>query len=85
MARDGLPHVLERPAVEAARRYLARLRANPRAGLVIDTEAAQCPDGQRPSKQVRAVGDAARTLDAGAVWTTGSGTSSSTAPQPETH
>ena len=62
---DGAFHL----ASDAGRPHLARLRANPRAGLVIDTEAAQRPDGQRPNKQVRAVGDATLTPDTGTAWT----------------
>lgn len=62
---DGVFHL----ASDAGRPHLARLRANPRAGLVIDVEAAQRPDGQRPNKQVRAVGNATLTPDTGAAWT----------------
>ena len=62
---DGAFHL----ASDAGRPHLARLRANPRAGLVIDVEAAQRPDGQRPNKQVRAVGNATVTPDTGAAWT----------------
>jgi nitroimidazol reductase NimA-like FMN-containing flavoprotein (pyridoxamine 5'-phosphate oxidase superfamily) len=62
---DGAFHL----ASDAGRPHLARLRANPRAGLVIDVEAAQRPDGQRPNRQVRAVGDATLAPDTGAVWT----------------
>ena len=62
---DGAFHL----ASDAGRPHLARLRANPRAGLVIDVETAQRPDGQRPNKQVRAVGDATLTPDTGAAWT----------------
>jgi hypothetical protein len=36
---------------------------------VIDTEAGQHPDGQRPNRQIRAVGDAALSPDTGAIWT----------------
>jgi hypothetical protein len=56
-------------ASDAGRRHLARLGANPRAGLVIDVEAGQCPDGQRPNKQIRAVGNAILNPDTGAAWT----------------
>jgi nitroimidazol reductase NimA-like FMN-containing flavoprotein (pyridoxamine 5'-phosphate oxidase superfamily) len=44
---DGAFHL----ASDAGRPHLARLRANPRAGLVIDAEAAQRPDAQRPNRQ----------------------------------
>jgi nitroimidazol reductase NimA-like FMN-containing flavoprotein (pyridoxamine 5'-phosphate oxidase superfamily) len=76
---SGYPHVTPlwflwadgafRLASDAGRPRLARLRANPRAGLVIDVEAAQRPGGQRPSKQVRAVGDATLAPGTGAAWT----------------
>ena len=56
-------------ASDSGRPHLARLRANPRAGLVIDVEAGQRSDGQRPNRQLRAVGDAIVTPDAGAAWT----------------
>jgi hypothetical protein len=62
---DGAFHL----ASDAGRPHLSRLRANPRAGLVIDVEAAQRPDGQRPNSQVRAIGDAMLAPDTGAVWT----------------
>ncbi|MBF4998046.1 hypothetical protein IRT45_12885 [Nocardia sp. BSTN01] len=42
---------------------------NPRVGLVIDTEAALRPDGERPNKQVRVIGDATVTPEHGGVWT----------------
>jgi hypothetical protein len=56
-------------ASDAGRPHLARLQANPRAGLVIDVEAGQHPDGQRPNKQIRAVGNATLSPDTGAAWT----------------
>jgi nitroimidazol reductase NimA-like FMN-containing flavoprotein (pyridoxamine 5'-phosphate oxidase superfamily) len=62
---DGAFHL----ASDAGRPHLARLRANPRAGLVIDIEAGQRTDGQRPNKQIRAVGNATLTPDTGAAWT----------------
>lgn len=54
---------------DASRPHLARMQANQRAGLVIDLEAEQRPDGQRPNKQFRAVGDAILSPDTGAAWT----------------
>jgi hypothetical protein len=45
------------------------MRVNPRVGLVIDVEAEQRPDGQRPNKQLRATGDATLSPDTEAVWT----------------
>ena len=76
---DGYPHVTPlwflwadgafHLASDSGRPHLARLQANPRAGLVIDAEAPQRPDGQRPNKQVRAVGNATLTPDTAAIWT----------------
>jgi nitroimidazol reductase NimA-like FMN-containing flavoprotein (pyridoxamine 5'-phosphate oxidase superfamily) len=54
---------------DAGRTHLARLRANPRAGLVIDVEGEQRADGERPNSQVRAVGDARLSSDADGAWT----------------
>jgi hypothetical protein len=76
---DGYPHVTPlwflwadgafHLASDAGRPHLARLRANPRAGLVIDVEDRQHADGERPNQQVRAVGDAVLSTDAGGAWT----------------
>lgn len=76
---DGYPHVTPlwflwadgafHMTSDAGKLHVARLRANPRAGLVIDTEAGQRPDGERPNRQIRAVGDAILSPDTGAVWT----------------
>lgn len=54
---------------DSGRPHLARMQANQRVGLVIDLEADQRPDGQRPNKQFRAVGDAILGPDTGAAWT----------------
>lgn len=62
---DGAFHL----ASDAGRPHLTRIRANPRVGLVIDVEAGQRPDGQRPNKQIRAVGNATLAPDTGAIWT----------------
>lgn len=62
---DGAFHL----ASDAGRPHLARLQANPRAGLVIDVEAGQRPDGQRPNKQIRAMGNAILSPDTTAAWT----------------
>jgi Pyridoxamine 5'-phosphate oxidase len=62
---DGAFHLTS----DAGRPYLARLRANPRAGLVIDAEGEQRADGERPNRQVRAVGDAVLRPDVGGAWT----------------
>lgn len=59
--RDGFPHVTPLWFVwaddafymtsSADRQHLRRLRRNPRAGLCIDVEAPERPDGQRPNRQ----------------------------------
>jgi hypothetical protein len=54
---------------DSGRPHLARLRDNPRTGLVIDVEVEERPDGQRPNKQIRAVGDAMLSPGTGAAWT----------------
>jgi len=76
---DGYPHVTPlwflwadgafHLTSDAGRPHLVRLRANPRAGLVIDVEGEQRADGERPNRQVRAVGDAILSPDAGGAWT----------------
>ncbi|WP_036503414.1 MULTISPECIES: pyridoxamine 5'-phosphate oxidase family protein [Nocardia] len=53
----------------AGRPHLDRIVRNPRVGLVIDVEAALRPDGERPNKQVRVIGDATVSPDRGSVWT----------------
>jgi nitroimidazol reductase NimA-like FMN-containing flavoprotein (pyridoxamine 5'-phosphate oxidase superfamily) len=53
----------------ADRPHLRRLAGNPRAGLLIDTEDAERGDGQRPNRQVRAIGEAEVFPDGGARWT----------------
>ena len=45
-------------ASDAGRPHLHRIRANPRVGLVVDVEDAERSDGERPNRQVRAIGDA---------------------------
>jgi nitroimidazol reductase NimA-like FMN-containing flavoprotein (pyridoxamine 5'-phosphate oxidase superfamily) len=62
---DGAFHLTS----DAGRPHLARLRANPRVGLVIDVEEEQRADGERPNSQVRAVGDARLSRDVGGTWT----------------
>ena len=47
----------------------ARLADNPRAGLLIDTEDTERDDGQRPNRQVRAIGEAEVFPDGGGRWT----------------
>jgi PPOX class probable F420-dependent enzyme len=75
----GYPHVtpiwfiwdgsLIRMTSFAHRPHLARIRADPRAGFVVDQEGALREDGERPNRQVRVVGRATIELDAGNRWT----------------
>ena len=51
------------------RPHLDRIRSNPRVGLVIDIEDALRPDGQRPNKQIRVIGDATVSVDPDGEWT----------------
>lgn len=51
------------------RPHLARLAANPRAGICVDIEEAERDDGQHPNRQVRAVGVAHVSPDGDGVWT----------------
>ena len=51
------------------RPHLRRLERNPRAGLCIDVEQAEREDGERPNRQVRAVGEAELFPDPGGTWT----------------
>ncbi|MGZ4188176.1 MAG: hypothetical protein ACXVVQ_11275 [Solirubrobacteraceae bacterium] len=53
----------------ADRPHLRRLAGNPQAGLLIDTEDAERDDGQRPNRQVRAIGKAEVFPDSGGQWT----------------
>lgn len=76
---DGYPHVTPlwfiwdgsrfRMTSLASRPHLARLRANPRAGLVVDVEAPDRGDGERPNRQIRAVGEATVDPDHDRIWT----------------
>jgi nitroimidazol reductase NimA-like FMN-containing flavoprotein (pyridoxamine 5'-phosphate oxidase superfamily) len=78
--RDGFPHVTPLWFVWtdgafymtsiADRPHLRRLAANPRAGLLIDVEDSERDDGERPNRQVRAVGEAELFPDEGGRWTT---------------
>jgi nitroimidazol reductase NimA-like FMN-containing flavoprotein (pyridoxamine 5'-phosphate oxidase superfamily) len=77
--RDGFPHITPVWFVWddgafyitsiAERPHLKRLAANPRAGIGIDTEDPERDDGQRPNRQVRAVGRAELSLDDQGAWT----------------
>lgn len=51
------------------RPHLRRLERNPRAGLCIDVEQGEREDGERPNRQVRAVGEAELFPDADGTWT----------------
>ncbi|MFF0500074.1 pyridoxamine 5'-phosphate oxidase family protein [Nocardia aobensis] len=62
---DGVFHLTS----YVGRPHLDRIVRNPRVGLVIDVEAALRPDGERPNKQVRVIGDATVSPDRGGVWT----------------
>jgi PPOX class probable F420-dependent enzyme len=78
--RDGFPHVTPLwflwsdgafyMTSVADRPHLRRLAANPRAGVLVDTEDAERDDGQRPNRQVRAIGEAQVFSDSGGQWTT---------------
>jgi nitroimidazol reductase NimA-like FMN-containing flavoprotein (pyridoxamine 5'-phosphate oxidase superfamily) len=51
------------------RPHLRRLSRNPRAGLCIDVEEPERDDGQRPNRQVRAVGNVELLPDRESKWT----------------
>lgn len=53
----------------ADRPHLRRLAHNRRAGLGIDVEEPERADGQRPNRQVRAIGEAELFPDHDATWT----------------
>jgi nitroimidazol reductase NimA-like FMN-containing flavoprotein (pyridoxamine 5'-phosphate oxidase superfamily) len=52
------------------RPHLRRLATNPRAGIGIDVEDPERDSGQRPNRQVRAIGTAQLFPDDNAAWTT---------------
>jgi nitroimidazol reductase NimA-like FMN-containing flavoprotein (pyridoxamine 5'-phosphate oxidase superfamily) len=58
-----LTSIVDRP-------HLRRLAADPRAGIGIDVEDRERVDGQRPNRQVRAIGNAKLFPDDDAAWTT---------------
>jgi PPOX class probable F420-dependent enzyme len=78
--RDGFPHVTPLwflwsdgafyMTSIADRPHLRRLAANTRAGVLVDAEDAERDDGQRPNRQVRAIGEAEVFRDSDAEWTT---------------
>lgn len=51
------------------RPHLRRLEQNPRAGVLVDVEHPERRDGERPNRQVRAIGDAELFPDAEGEWT----------------
>lgn len=51
------------------RPHLRRLRANPAASVCVDVEDPEGADGQRPNRQVRAVGTATVETDIDGEWT----------------
>lgn len=77
--KDGYPHVTAlwflyehdtfSLTSDASRPHLTRIRANPKVGLLIDTEQPERQDGERPNRQVRIVGQATLAEDRGGVWT----------------
>jgi nitroimidazol reductase NimA-like FMN-containing flavoprotein (pyridoxamine 5'-phosphate oxidase superfamily) len=77
--RDGFPHITplwflwEGGAFYmtsiADRPHLKRLSLDPRAGVGIDVEDPERVDGQRPNRQVRAVGNAEVFPDVHGSWT----------------
>jgi PPOX class probable F420-dependent enzyme len=52
------------------RRHVARLRADPKASIVVDDEGSERPDGERPNRQVRATGRATVDDDVDGAGTT---------------
>jgi nitroimidazol reductase NimA-like FMN-containing flavoprotein (pyridoxamine 5'-phosphate oxidase superfamily) len=77
--RDGFPHVTPlwflwadgafHMTSIADRPHLRRLGVDPRAGVLVDTEDAERDDGQRPNRQVRAIGEAELFPDRDGQWT----------------
>lgn len=77
---DGYPHVTPLwfiyenetfyLASDSDMPHVARIRANPRVGLVVDVGSPQRVDGERPNRQVRIVGHAVVTSDDDGSWTT---------------
>jgi hypothetical protein len=76
---DGYPHVTPLWFLWAdgafhmtsfeGRPHLQRLELNVRAGLCVDVEAGERADGERPNRQVRAVGHAETFVDIDGGWT----------------
>jgi len=51
------------------RAHLRRLERNPRAGICIDVEQPERGDGERPNRQIRAIGSAELFADDHGLWT----------------
>jgi len=76
---DGFPHVTPLWFIWADgafyltsifdRPHLRRLAANPRAAICVDVEEPERDDGQRPNRQVRAIGTAEMSADDDGLWT----------------
>jgi len=76
---DGYPHVTPiwfhwdgetvRMTSLPNKPHVHRLRHDARAGFVVDLEARELSDGQRPNRQVRIIGNAALSDDADGDWT----------------
>jgi len=76
---EGFPHIPPRWFIWveeafymtsiADRPHLRRLARNPRAGICGDIELPEREDGQRPNRQVRAVGNADLLPDTDGIWT----------------
>jgi nitroimidazol reductase NimA-like FMN-containing flavoprotein (pyridoxamine 5'-phosphate oxidase superfamily) len=76
---DGFPHVTPLWFIWADgafyltsisdRPHIRRLAHNPRAGLCVDVEDPERADGERPNRQVRAIGEADLVPDRDAEWT----------------
>ncbi|HEY2654883.1 MAG TPA: pyridoxamine 5'-phosphate oxidase family protein, partial [Solirubrobacteraceae bacterium] len=79
IGRDGFPHVTPLWFIWSAgafyltsisdRPHLRRLEANHQAGICVDIEERERDDGQRPNRQVRAVGCAELYPDRCGSWT----------------
>ena len=77
--RHGFPHVTPLWFIWAEgaflltslpdRAHVRRLERDPRAGICIDLEEPERRDGQRPNRQVRAVGEAELFADEDGMWT----------------
>lgn len=62
---DGAFHMTSLPT----KPHVRRLRQNSRAEVVVDTEEPERPDGERPNRQVRAIGRVTLQPDTYGTWT----------------